>query len=104
MIFRVVQVIHGGERLARADASVVGRDHAVQQHAESGGAQQPGAERCEQAVLEHAPGQRAGVQPGFLADGFAGLRDHTGERRMEPGSEHAGVRAVKLIAYDVLHE
>ena len=51
---RVVQMVHGGERLARADAAVIGRDHAVEQHAESGGAQQSGAERREQAVLEHA--------------------------------------------------
>ena len=104
MFFRVVQVVHGGECLTRTDAAVVGRDHAVQQHAESGGAQQSGAERREQTVLEHASGQRAGVQPGVSAYGLARFRDHTGERRMEPGGEHAGVRAVKLIAYDVLHE
>ena len=52
-------MIHGRERLARADAAVVRRDHAVKQDAESRFAEKVRAEHGQQTVLEHASGQGA---------------------------------------------
>ena len=86
-------MVHGGERLARADAAVVGRDHAVQQHAESRSPQQVSDKCGQQPVLEHAAGQRADVQAGVLPDELAGLRDHARERGVEHVREDAGLDA-----------
>ena len=62
-MFGVVQVVHGREGLAGANAAVVRGQHAVQKHAEAFFAKQIRGPGREQTVLEHAAGERAKAAP-----------------------------------------
>lgn len=91
-----MQGVHGKGGLADADAAVIGRQQAVQQHAEARALEALLCQPRQQGVLEDAAAQGDRGDACLLARSLAACANHCGERIVEVVGERFG-RAALLV-------